>query len=134
MQGAPEKIRELCTPSTVPLDYLEQLSQYTQRGFRVIAMAGKPLPGLTWQDVCRLAYLLTYSLTCLLTYLLIHFVLTYQHTQALSIARNEIEVDLQFLGFLILQNKVKPATPPVIKELRYVCMYICMYVCMYVCM
>lgn len=38
--------------------------------------------------------------------------------QASSIPRNNVERDMVFLGFLIMQNKVKQATPGVINELR----------------
>ena len=38
--------------------------------------------------------------------------------QALNVPRADVEKDMFFLGFLILENKVKPATPGVISELR----------------
>lgn len=37
-----------CKHLPVPEDYDDLLSYYTKRGFRVIAMAGKSLEGLTW--------------------------------------------------------------------------------------
>ena len=52
MQGAPEKMREMCIPSSVPRDFGPKLTEYTQHGFRVIAMAGRPLKGLSWAEVC----------------------------------------------------------------------------------
>jgi cation-transporting ATPase 13A2 len=36
------------TLSTVPHDYEDILSYYTKRGYRVIAIAGKSVEGLTW--------------------------------------------------------------------------------------
>lgn len=33
---------------TVPDDYDDLLAYYTKRGYRVIAMAGKSIEGLTW--------------------------------------------------------------------------------------
>ena len=86
-QGAPEKMREMCLPTTVPPNFSAQLTEYTQRGYRVIAMAGKPLTGMTWRE-------------------------------AENVPRQVVESDMQFLGFLILQNKMKLATPGVINELR----------------
>ena len=41
----------MCIPSSVPANFGPQLTEYTQRGYRVIAMAGKALPGMSWQEV-----------------------------------------------------------------------------------
>jgi hypothetical protein len=41
----------MCMPHTVPKDFGPQLTEYTQRGYRVIAMAGRPLAGMNWQEV-----------------------------------------------------------------------------------
>lgn len=38
----------------MPDDYEEMLSFYTRHGFRVIALAGKSMPGLTWIKAQRL--------------------------------------------------------------------------------
>ena len=38
--------------------------------------------------------------------------------QAERIPRSDVETDMVFLGFLVMQNKVKLATPGVISELR----------------
>ena len=38
----------------VPDDYEEMLAFYTQHGYRVIALAGKSMPGLTWIKAQRL--------------------------------------------------------------------------------
>lgn len=51
VQGAPEKMREMCIEESVPTDFSRQLTEYTQCGYRVIAMAGKALPGLSWEEV-----------------------------------------------------------------------------------
>lgn len=44
----------LTDPISVPDDYEEMLSYYTRHGFRVIALAGKSMPGLTWIKAQRL--------------------------------------------------------------------------------
>ena len=40
--------------AAVPSDYDEILADYTKRGFRVIALAGKSMAGLTWIKAQRL--------------------------------------------------------------------------------
>lgn len=40
--------------SPVPQDYDDLLSYYTKRGYRVIAMAGKSIEGLTWLKAQKL--------------------------------------------------------------------------------
>ena len=42
-KGSPEKVKDLCKPETVPLDFDNVLSQYTLKGYRVLAMAAKGL-------------------------------------------------------------------------------------------
>lgn len=72
VKGAPEVMSEICDKSTrsffipsprttrlmscviVPDDYEEMLAFYTQHGYRVIALAGKSMPGLTWIKAQRL--------------------------------------------------------------------------------
>ncbi|KAI5478249.1 P-type ATPase, cation transport [Pseudohyphozyma bogoriensis] len=54
VKGAPEVMIDICDKSTLPDDYEEMLSYYTKHGFRVIALAGKSMPGLTWIKAQRL--------------------------------------------------------------------------------
>ncbi|KAM0791677.1 hypothetical protein ACM66B_003953 [Microbotryomycetes sp. NB124-2] len=54
VKGAPEVMADICDPSTLPEDYDEMLAYYTKHGFRVIALAGKSMPGLTWVKAQRL--------------------------------------------------------------------------------
>ena len=42
-KGSPEKIKELCDPSTIPESFDETLNNYTTKGYRVLGMAGKSL-------------------------------------------------------------------------------------------
>ena len=42
-KGSPEKIKELCDPSTIPESFDETLNNYTTRGYRVLGMAAKSL-------------------------------------------------------------------------------------------
>ncbi|KAI7829103.1 hypothetical protein BX661DRAFT_181378 [Kickxella alabastrina] len=86
VKGAPEAIRELCYSDTIPRDFDSVLLEYTNHGYRVIALAGKPLK-MSWPKLQRLK-------------------------------RDAVESELIFLGFLIFENKLKPTTAPVIRELR----------------
>ncbi|KAI0633895.1 Ca-transporting ATPase [Trametes polyzona] len=87
VKGAPEVMAEICDKSTFPSDYDDLLSYYTKRGYRVIAMAGKSIEGLSW-------------------------------LKAQKLKREQAESNLQFLGLIIFENKLKPGTTPAIQTLR----------------
>lgn len=87
VKGSPEKIQEHCNPATLPPNYQDILEQYTQEGFRVIALAEKPLKSMTYRKV-------------------------------ISLTRDQAECDLNFLGLLIMENKLKPETTHVIEDLQ----------------
>lgn len=48
VKGAPEIMGDICEKDSFPHDYDDLLSYYTKRGYRVIAIAGKSIEGLTW--------------------------------------------------------------------------------------
>ena len=48
-KGSPEKIAELCDPLSLPHNYVQEYSNYTSDGYRVIALATKVLPELTYR-------------------------------------------------------------------------------------
>ncbi|KAJ9123150.1 hypothetical protein QFC22_001343 [Naganishia vaughanmartiniae] len=54
VKGAPEVMQDICDPDTFPRDYDDMLSYYTRNGFRVIAIAGKSLEGMTWLKAQRM--------------------------------------------------------------------------------
>ncbi|KAI0656621.1 P-type ATPase [Cubamyces menziesii] len=87
VKGAPEVMADICDKSTFPSDYDDLLSYYTKRGYRVIAMAGKSIEGLSW-------------------------------LKAQKMKREQAESNLQFLGLIIFENKLKPGTTPAIQTLR----------------
>ncbi|XP_055377256.1 polyamine-transporting ATPase 13A3 [Condylostylus longicornis] len=87
-KGAPEMIQSLCKSESVPDNYLHQLDIYAQQGYRIISIAYKPLDKK----------------------------MTYPKVQ--RIARDKIECDLEFLGFVILENRLKPDTTDVIHSLN----------------
>ncbi|XP_072037305.1 polyamine-transporting ATPase 13A3-like [Amphiura filiformis] len=88
VKGAPETIVSLCTQQSVANDFQVILESYTSEGFRVLALAWKPLKDNVTAS-------------------------NYQ-----NIGRDELENDLTFLGILIWQNKLKPESSPVINELQ----------------
>lgn len=42
-KGAPEIIAGMCLPESIPADFQKELSNYTEKGYRVIALATKVL-------------------------------------------------------------------------------------------
>ena len=86
-KGAPEKLEELVLPESLPANYQEQLQELTVRGYRVIALATRELDR-------RVNWVAVQKMK-----------------------RSEVETDLTFLGFLVLQNTLKPESGPVISEL-----------------
>lgn len=87
-KGSPEMIATLCRPETIPTDFNEKLNYYAQQGYRIIAVACKSLDRK----------------------------MTYPKIQRIS--REKIENELEFLGFVILENRLKPDSEQVIKILN----------------
>lgn len=87
-KGSPEMIATLCRPETIPTDFNEKLNYYAQQGYRIIALAYKPLERK----------------------------MTYPKIQRIS--RDKVESELEFLGFVILENRLKPDSEKVIKILN----------------
>ncbi|XP_064185049.1 polyamine-transporting ATPase 13A3-like isoform X2 [Anguilla rostrata] len=88
LKGAPETVVRLCRPDTVPADFWEVLDGYTRQGLRVIALAHRQLEPK----------------------------FTWHRLQTIS--REVIECEMEFLGLLMLQNKLKPQTVPALAELH----------------
>ncbi|KAM7107798.1 polyamine-transporting ATPase 13A3 isoform 3-T6 [Ciconia maguari] len=88
MKGAPEVIASLCKQETVPVDFERVLEEYTKQGFRVIALAHRKLESK----------------------------LTWHKVQTIS--RDAIESNMDFMGLIIMQNKLKQETPAVLEDLR----------------
>ncbi|XP_037950937.1 probable cation-transporting ATPase 13A3 isoform X2 [Teleopsis dalmanni] len=87
-KGSPEMLQQLCKASSLPQDYSEQLATFAKQGYRVIAMAYK-------------------SLSSKINY-----------TKAQRLSREVVESDLEFLGFVVLENRLKPDTTDVICSLK----------------
>ncbi|XP_075363281.1 polyamine-transporting ATPase 13A3 isoform X4 [Mycteria americana] len=88
MKGAPEVIASLCKQETVPVDFERVLEEYTKQGFRVIALAHRKLESK----------------------------LTWHKVQTIN--RDAIESNMDFMGLIIMQNKLKQETPAVLEDLR----------------
>lgn len=88
MKGAPEVVASLCKPETVPVDFEKVLEDYTKQGFRVIALAHRKLESK----------------------------LTWHKVQHIS--RDAIENNMDFMGLIIMQNKLKQETPAVLEDLH----------------
>ncbi|CAG2100693.1 unnamed protein product [Medioppia subpectinata] len=52
-KGAPETISVLCDPNSLPDDFTDTLMEYTEKGFRVLALAYRPLPSMTYPKMQR---------------------------------------------------------------------------------
>ena len=85
-KGSPEMIASLSIPETLPPDFAAILEQYTEQGFRVIAMGQRTL------DV--------------------------SFTKLQRMRREEAEQELEFLGLIVLENRLKPQTKGVIQLLK----------------
>lgn len=54
VKGAPESMKDICRPDSLPSDYEDLLGYYTHRGFRVIACATKTIQKLNWLKVQKM--------------------------------------------------------------------------------
>ncbi|XP_055621332.1 polyamine-transporting ATPase 13A3 [Toxorhynchites rutilus septentrionalis] len=88
VKGSPEMISTLCKPESIPEDFTAKLGFYAQQGYRIIAIAYKSLDKK----------------------------MNYSKIQKVS--REKIECDLKFLGFVILENRLKADTEEVIDSLN----------------
>ncbi|CDW88269.1 atpase type 13a2 isoform 3 [Stylonychia lemnae] len=86
LKGSPEKVKELSRRDSIPSNYDSILEDYTQRGYRVIALAYRQV-NIPTDDL-------------------------------LTITRDKVEDNLTFVGFLIMQNKLKAATIPTLNILN----------------
>jgi magnesium-transporting ATPase (P-type) len=82
-------VKSLCDPNTVPADFSQILDSYARYGYRVIALATKAF------EKGEVDFM-----------------------KALSMPREDVECELNFLGFLIFQNNIKEETTAVIETLN----------------
>ncbi|KAI8804374.1 hypothetical protein BJ742DRAFT_825014 [Cladochytrium replicatum] len=87
-KGAPEVMRSICVPESLPEDYDSLLRAYAHHGYRVLALAWRTLDAnVSW-------------------------------IKAMRMKRDEIERDLRFVGFIVFENKLKSGTSRVVGALR----------------
>ncbi|KAL4787760.1 hypothetical protein BJX76DRAFT_317563 [Aspergillus varians] len=87
VKGAPESVKDICLPESLPSDFEEILSQYTHNGYRVIACAARYEQKLSWMKIQKMT-------------------------------RTDAESGLEFVGFIIFENKLKPKSTETIAELN----------------
>ncbi|KAG7711194.1 hypothetical protein KL949_001750 [Ogataea haglerorum] len=93
VKGAPEVIEDLCFPETVPANYRELLHEYTHNGYRVIACATKTMKKPNSANLTDLEFLN-------------------------ELPRDKCESELEFIGFLIFENRLKSSTKSSLKHLK----------------
>eukprot|EP00095_Tigriopus_kingsejongensis_P012017 maker-scaffold982_size73714-snap-gene-0.8 protein:Tk12017 transcript:maker-scaffold982_size73714-snap-gene-0.8-mRNA-1 annotation:"cation-transporting atpase 13a3" len=87
-KGSPEKIASISLKDSIPSDFHSTLETYTGRGFRVIALAKR------------------------------YMVKSMKITKVERMEREEVEEDLVFAGLIILENRLKAETTPIIEQLH----------------
>ncbi|KAJ3101540.1 hypothetical protein HDU97_001289 [Phlyctochytrium planicorne] len=87
VKGAPEVLKTICNPESLPENYDALLKSYAHHGYRVIACGWRKLENVAWTKVMRMK-------------------------------REDIERNLEFLGFIVFENKLKPGTAPIVNELK----------------
>ncbi|XP_075407257.1 polyamine-transporting ATPase 13A2 isoform X3 [Tenrec ecaudatus] len=88
VKGSPELVAGLCRPETVPANFAQILQSHTAAGYRVVALAGKPLPMVPDLGAAQ------------------------------QLTRDTVEQELSLLGLLVMRNLLKPQSTPVIQALR----------------
>ena len=93
-KGAPEVLKSLCRPETIPQDFDKQLETISKQGFRILAMAIKRLEPEFYQTLQNLI------------------------DGAMELPRDKVESHLQFIGFITFKNNLKSTSTEVIQQLK----------------
>ena len=81
-------MKMISNPKTIPDDFHTVLDQYTENGYRVIAVGMRDLAS------------------------------NFKATKIDKLARSEVEKDLEFLGLIVFENRIKKETKPIIEQLH----------------
>ena len=87
-KGSPEKLKMIADPKTIPDDFHTVLDKYAENGYRVIAVGMRVLPS------------------------------NFKAVKIDKLIRSEVEKDIQFLGLIVFENRIKKETKPIIEELH----------------
>ncbi|KAJ3193692.1 hypothetical protein HK101_004356 [Irineochytrium annulatum] len=95
VKGSPESIARICKPASLPANYQQAHNDYAARGFYVLSVAGRlfssgPLSGQNGIKMEDVA----------------------------GCKRDAVERDMEFLGFVLLQNPLKAESLPVVTILK----------------
>ncbi|KAA8495587.1 Vacuolar cation-transporting ATPase YPK9 [Porphyridium purpureum] len=100
VKGAPEIVAMKCVRSSVPANLHKVLTEYAQQGLRILAIAARELqqdrdfvPGSSGGGKLKLP-------------------------DVRRVPRARLERDLKFLGLVVLENRLKSDTTPVLRDLR----------------
>ncbi len=87
-KGAPEVIRKICLEKTIPKEFDERLKNFTMQGLRILGMSYRELP---------------FDLPV---------------SEIAKMTREETESNLNFIGFLVSENKLKSDTAQCLEKLK----------------
>ncbi|PLN75904.1 hypothetical protein BDW42DRAFT_179820 [Aspergillus taichungensis] len=54
VKGAPESVKDICLPDSLPWNFDDLLNHYTHKGYRVIACATRYIPKLSWMKAQKM--------------------------------------------------------------------------------
>ncbi|KAL3664992.1 hypothetical protein V7S43_010167 [Phytophthora oleae] len=91
VKGSPEAISKICTPNTIPNNYVARARSYAHQGFYVVAIATKPFTAAVVSPKSEVSQ---------------------------PVLRDTVESSLGFLGFMLFVNQVKPEAPYVVGALE----------------
>ncbi|KAF1793149.1 P-type ATPase, cytoplasmic domain N [Phytophthora cactorum] len=91
VKGSPEAIRKICTPNTLPSNYVARARSYAHQGFYVVALATKTFAAAAVSP---------------------------RSETSQPVDRDAVESSAGFLGFMLFVNQVKPEAPYVVGALE----------------
>eukprot|EP00002_Diphylleia_rotans_P029645 TRINITY_DN6050_c0_g1_i2.p1 TRINITY_DN6050_c0_g1~~TRINITY_DN6050_c0_g1_i2.p1 ORF type:complete len:1443 (+),score=311.35 TRINITY_DN6050_c0_g1_i2:49-4377(+) len=93
VKGAPENIKQICRPDTIPAEFESNMQKLALSGYRILACAYKPLTVDLAESGMDEERAMKNKIKALL-----------------STPRSDMEQNLIFTGFLVMENSLKPET------------------------